>query len=86
MLVRRHRLRGELPAEQVTGLGEHDVDAAGRGGEPGGHAAQPAADDQQRRLSLPAQKVSSAFWMSDCACFIASSADVWPLIAALTFL
>ncbi len=41
---------------------------------------------RQGRRRPMSQNVASAFSMSDCACFIASSADFWPARAALTFL
>ena len=46
VLVRRHGLAGELPAEPVGLLGEHDAAPGTQRAERGGDAAEPAADHQ----------------------------------------
>ncbi len=46
VLVRRHGLARELPADPVGRLGQHDVEPASRRRDRGRDAAEPAADDQ----------------------------------------
>ena len=52
VLVRRHRLARELPADPVGRLAHDDVEPAAGGGDRRRHAAEPAADDQDVGAAL----------------------------------
>ena len=52
VLVRRHRLAGQLPAEPGVLLGEDDPPTGSNGGESGCDTAQTAADHEHVRIEL----------------------------------
>ena len=67
MFVERHALRGELPAQPVQLLHQHDARAKPRRGQRGGNAAEAAADDQH--IGLPPSRHTLNLWpFTGCAC------------------
>ena len=60
VLIERHRLRRQLPADPVGLLGHHHAQAGARGRKGRGASAEAAADDDQIRRELPGRPAIAA--------------------------
>ena len=66
VLVRRHGLRRELPADPIVLFGEDHLQAVAGGGERAGDAAQAAPDDRDLRMKFPWLRIGERRQGSQC--------------------